>query len=191
MPAVTAEFVISAATPAQFPKDPRREIALAGRSNVGKSSLVNRLTGQRRLAFTSSRPGCTRTINFYNLGTDHRLVDLPGYGYAEGPVEEKQAWSALIEHYLAGREQLALTLLLIDARRGWMPADDQMRRWLQHYGRPYQVVATKVDKLNQKEYIRGMAAIREELDGADPIPFSARDGRGVREIWQVITNNQE
>ncbi len=191
MPAVPAEFVISAAQPDQFPPDDRREVAFAGRSNVGKSSLINKLTGCDGLAFTSSRPGCTRTINFYNWGSRQRLVDLPGYGYAQGPVEDKMAWKLLIDQYLAGREQLSLTLLLVDARRGWMPADLQMRRWLEHHQRPFRVVATKIDKLNQKEYVRGMAALRQQLDGAEAIPYSARDGRGVREIWQVITNKTD
>jgi GTP-binding protein len=191
MAAVEAEFVLSAADPAQFPADRRREVAFAGRSNVGKSSLINKLIGTEGLAFTSSRPGCTRTINFYNVGPRLRLVDLPGYGYAQGPIEDKLAWKVLIDHYLSSREHLALTLILIDSRRGWMPADRQMREWLESHQRAFRVVATKVDKLNQKEYVRGMAAIRQELDRTDAIPFSARDGRGAREIWQAITNTTE
>lgn len=188
--AVEAVFLLSAAKPEQFPPGVMPEIALIGRSNVGKSSLINRVTGRGKLAYTSARPGCTRTINFYRLGLEgagFRLVDLPGYGFAGGPVEERMAWKALIDAYLANREQLRLSVLLIDSRRGWMPADRQMRDWLEHHGRPYQVVATKIDKLNASEYEKGMAAIRKETRDHQPIAFSAHDGRGVRELWQIIT----
>lgn len=188
---VEAQFLLSAAKAEQFPPDNRPEVALIGRSNVGKSSLINRLTGQTRLAFTSSRPGCTRTINFYGIdssGADgFRLVDLPGYGFAGGPIEEKLAWKVLIDEYLSGREQLRLSVLLLDARRGWMEKDREMRDWLEHQGRPYLVVATKIDKLNSKEYQRGITAIRREMRSGEPVPFSAQDGRGAREIWQTIT----
>lgn len=184
---VEAEFLISAARPDQFPPGDEAEVAFVGRSNAGKSSLINRLTGQAKLAFTSSRPGCTRMINFYQVGSELRLVDLPGYGYAAGPVEEKQVWQVLIEEYLRSRQQLKLTVMVLDARRGWMERDLQMKEWLEHHGRPYLVAATKVDKLNQKEYQRGIAAFRKEMGDANPIPFSAIDGRGVREIWQAIS----
>ena len=190
MATVEAEFLLSAASPQQFPRGIEPEVALIGRSNVGKSSLINRLTGMSKLAYTSSRPGCTRTINFYRIGgstPEFRLVDLPGYGFAEGPVEEKNAWKKLIEAYLLGREQLRLLVILLDSRRGWMDADREMRDWLEHQGRPYAIVATKIDKLNQKEYQRGMASIKSEMRSGDPVPFSAKDGRGVREIWQTIT----
>ncbi len=182
----SVEFLLSAGWPEQFPEGEIFEAAFAGRSNVGKSSLINRLVGQDKVAFTSSSPGRTRTINFYQVGPDVRLVDLPGYGFAEGPVAEKQAWKALIEVYLLTRQQLQVVVLLLDSRRGWMRQDREMREWLEHHGRSYLVVATKVDKLNQKEYQRGMRAICEEMREGAPIPFSARDGRGVREIWQAI-----
>lgn len=189
MATVEAEFLLSAASPGQFPGGSEPEVALIGRSNVGKSSLINRLTGIDRLAFTSSRPGRTRTINFYRVGgtgPEFRLVDLPGYGFAEGPVAEKIAWRKLVEAYLLEREQLRLSVVLLDSRRGWMDTDREMRDWLEHQGRPYAIVATKIDKLNQKEYQRGMASIRREMRSGDPVPFSAKDGRGVREIWQTI-----
>lgn len=182
------EFLLSAARPEQFPAGTASEVAFAGRSNVGKSSLINRLTGRSKLAFTSSRPGCTRTINFYSVPPALRFVDLPGYGYAEGPQSDKALWKVLIEKYLVEREQLRLVVLLVDARRGWMAPDRELREFLEHHGRPYVVAASKVDKLNQKEFVRGMRAIREELPGGDPVPFSAADGRGVRELWQTITN---
>lgn len=188
MKAVRApEFLLSAAKPEQFPAGPANEIAFAGRSNVGKSSLINRLTGRPNLAFTSSRPGCTRTINFYEVEPGLRFADLPGYGFAEGPQSDKTLWKALIEKYLLEREQLKLVVMLIDSRRGWMAQDRQLREFLDRRGRPYVVAATKVDKLNQKEFIHGMRAIRGELPGEEPVPFSAEDGRGVRELWQAIT----
>jgi GTP-binding protein len=184
--AVEAEFLISAASPSQFPRDAREEAVFIGRSNVGKSSLINKLTGQRNLAFTSSRPGCTRTINFFNVGRDLRLVDLPGYGFAAGPVEDKRAWKALIDAYLETRSELRWAVVLIDARRGWMDPDRLIRDWLQERSRNLIVAATKIDKLNRKELDRGLAAIRAEAPG-EVIAVSAEDGRGVRELWQAIS----
>lgn len=185
--AVPSKFLLSTARPDQFPPGFEREVAFVGRSNAGKSSLINKLTGQTKLAFTSSRPGCTRLINFYQYGEDLRLVDLPGYGFAAGPVEDKIAWKALIDSYLQYRQQLLLVVLVLDSRRGWTERDLQMKEWLEHQKKNYLVVATKVDKLNQKEYQSGIAALRKEMGGVDPIPFSALNGRGVREIWQAIT----
>jgi GTP-binding protein len=181
------EFLLSAAKPEQFPAGAAGEVAFAGRSNVGKSSLINRLTGRSKLAFTSSRPGRTRTINFYEIDRGLRFVDLPGYGFAEGPVAEKLVWKALIERYLLEREQLKLVVLLLDSRRGWMKQDRELKEFLEHHGRPFVVAATKVDKLNQKEFTHGMRAIRQELLSGEPVPVSAEDGRGVRELWQAIT----
>lgn len=181
------EFLLSAAKPEQFPAGTAGEVAFAGRSNVGKSSLINRLTGRPKLAFTSSRPGCTRTINFYAVQPELWFVDLPGYGFAEGPQSAKALWKSLIEKYLLEREQLKLVVMLVDSRRGWMAQDRQLREFLEYHGRPYLVAATKVDKLNQKELLHGMRAIRGELPSGEPVPFSAQDGRGVRELWQAIT----
>ncbi|HWB83977.1 MAG TPA: ribosome biogenesis GTP-binding protein YihA/YsxC [Bryobacteraceae bacterium] len=160
------------------------EIAFLGRSNVGKSSLLNALIGQKKLAFTSSTPGRTQTINFYRIDGKMYFVDLPGYGYARVPPEIVREWKQLIEHYLLQRETLKLSCLILDSRRGWMEQDLELKRWLEHHGRQYLVVATKVDKLNRSEQERGMHAIRQ--GGAQPLPFSAVTGRGVREIWQAI-----
>lgn len=184
---VESEFLLSAAAPEHFPKARLPETAFIGRSNVGKSTLINRLVGVEGLAFTSSRPGCTQLINFYRVEGRFHLVDLPGYGYAQVPVAHKDAWRRLIDAYLESREWLRFCVLLLDARRGWMEKDLLMRDWLDDHGRPYLVVATKVDKLNQKEFNRGMAALRKEMRGAEPVPYSAEDGRGVREIWQTIS----
>jgi GTP-binding protein len=182
---VKAEFVVSSGKTDTFPSDRLPEIAFLGRSNVGKSSLINALTGQRKLAFTSNTPGRTQTINFYRIDGAFYFVDLPGYGYARVPAEFASHWKDLIEQYLQKRESLKLSLLVLDARRGWMEKDLDLKRWLEHHGKPYLVVATKVDKLNQSEQERGLRAIHKE--GAEPLPFSALSGRGVREIWQAIT----
>jgi GTP-binding protein len=167
-----------------FPADRLPEVAFLGRSNVGKSSLINALTGQKRLAFTSNTPGRTQTVNFYRIDGKFYLVDLPGYGYARVPPAHLLEWKKLVEHYLEKRETLKLSCLILDTRRGWMDKDLDLRRWLEYHGRPYLVIATKTDKLNQSEQERGMRAIREE--GVEPLPFSALSGRGVREIWQAI-----
>ncbi|HLH19344.1 MAG TPA: ribosome biogenesis GTP-binding protein YihA/YsxC [Bryobacteraceae bacterium] len=178
------EFVVSAGRPEMFPGDRLPEIAFLGRSNVGKSSLINALTGEKRLAFTSSTPGRTQTINFYRVEGSYYFVDLPGYGYARVPPAHLLEWKKLIDAYLEKRETLRLSCLILDARRGWMPKDLDLKRWLEYHGRKYLVVATKTDKLNQSEQERGFRAIRQE--GVEPLPFSAVTGRGVREIWQAI-----
>jgi GTP-binding protein len=160
------------------------EIAFLGRSNVGKSSLINALTGQKGLAFTSNTPGRTQTINFYRVDGAFYLVDLPGYGYARVPPGHQLEWKKLIEQYLEKRETLKLSCLILDPRRGWTEKDLDLKRWLEYHGRQYLVVATKTDKLNQSEQEHGLRAIRQE--GVEPLPFSALNGRGVREIWQAI-----
>ena len=179
-----AEFVVSAGTPEMFPSDRLPEVAFLGRSNVGKSSLINALVGRRGLAFTSNTPGRTQTINFYRVDGAHYFVDLPGYGYARVPIEHKLEWKKLIEQYLENRDTLRLSCLILDTRRGWMEKDLDLKRWLEDRGRPYLVIATKTDKANQSEQGRGLHAIRKE--GVEPLLFSALTGRGVREIWQAI-----
>ncbi len=181
-----AEFVASSAGPEQFPADGLPEIALLGRSNVGKSSLINTLTGRKGLAFTSSTPGRTQTINFYRIDGTFYLVDLPGYGYARASKDRTLEWKQQIETYLRERRSLSFCVLILDVRRGWMPHDRDLRRWLEYYRRQYLVVATKMDKLKHRsEQERGLALIRQEE--VEPLPFSAVTGRGVREIWQAIS----
>jgi GTP-binding protein len=167
-----------------FPADGLPEVAFLGRSNVGKSSLINALTGRKGLAFTSSTPGRTQTINFYRIDGASYFVDLPGYGYARVPPAFLLEWKKLVEQYLENRETLRVSCLILDARRGWMDKDLDLKRWLEYHGRPYLVVATKTDKLNRSDEERGLRAIRKE--GVEPLPFSALTGRGVREIWQAI-----
>jgi GTP-binding protein len=181
-----AEFVVSSARPDQFPADGLPEIAFLGRSNVGKSSLLNALVGCPGLAFTSSTPGRTQTINFYRIEGKLYFVDLPGYGYAHVPRERTREWKRLIEKYLLDRETLELSFLILDARRGWMENDLELKRWLEVHERQFLVIATKLDKLkSQSEQQRGLAALRKE--NIEPLLFSAATGRGVREIWQAIS----
>ena len=179
-----SEFVTSAGTPSGFPPGGLPEIAFLGRSNVGKSSLINALIGQKGLAFTSSTPGRTQTINFYRIDGSLYFVDLPGYGYARVPKESTRKWKWLIETYLERRKTLELSFLILDARRGWMENDLVLKRWLEFHDRRYLVIATKIDKVRQSEEERGLAAIRKE--NVEPLLFSARTGRGVRETWQAI-----
>jgi len=182
-----AEFVVSAARPDQFPAESLPEIAFLGRSNVGKSSLLNCLTGQERLAFTSAKPGCTQLINFYRVGGQFHFVDLPGYGFARVPKEVAFQWKRLIEQYLLHRRSLELCFLILDTRRGWMDPDLELKKWLEFHNRRYLVIATKTDKVRtQKDQRRQVAAIRGQSPESEPLPFSATTCRGVREIWQAI-----
>jgi GTP-binding protein len=188
-----AEFVTSAARPDQFPAETLPEVAFLGRSNVGKSTLLNCLTGQKGLAFTSARPGCTQLVNFYRVDGKFHFVDLPGYGFAQVPVEIVVEWKRLIEQYLLHRSSLTLCFLILDARRGWTDKDLELRDWLEFHNRRYLVIATKTDKLKtQTEQRQQVTAIRKQTPGA-PLPFSAIKCRGAREIWQAIltTKNQQ
>jgi len=181
-----AELIISAVRPEQFPTESLREYAFLGRSNVGKSSLLNCLLRQKRLARTSGTPGCTQVINFYRVDEMVHFVDLPGYGYAKVPGAQKHRWKQLAEAYLLNRQSLALCFLVLDARRGWMEADLKLKDWLEFHHRRYMVIATKVDKMKTQIQERGLAAIREQLPDRPPVPFSAVTGQGAREIWQAI-----
>lgn len=181
------EFIVGATSPAQFPQDSKPEFAFLGRSNVGKSSLLNALVGNQKVAFTSSRPGCTQQINFFDVEGQIRLVDLPGYGYAKAPRALQEEWSKLIEIYLNERECLTLCICILDVRRGWMESDRTLREWLDFKQRPYLVVATKIDKLRTiNDLKREIKSIQDEVPERDVIAFSARKGQGVKELWQAI-----
>jgi GTP-binding protein len=184
-----AEFVVSANQPEQFPSDQLPEISFLGRSNVGKSSLINALIGQRKLAFTSSTPGRTQTINFYRIERRTYFVDLPGYGYARVPKGFQNQWKELIDQYLENRPTLVLSFVVLDARRAWMEKDLGLKEWLESQNRQYLVIVTKMDKLNQADQQRSLAAVSKIVP--DPLPFSAVTGRGVREIWQAITKTRQ
>src|SRR5262249_49610231 len=137
------------------------------------------------LAFTSNTPGRTQTINFYRIDGQFYLVDLPGYGYARVPPQFALEWKKLIEHYLEKRETLKLSCLILDTRRGWTDKDLDLKRWLEHHGRPYLIIAKKIDKVNKSKQELGLRATRQE--GVEPLPFSALSGRGVRKIWKEIS----
>lgn len=185
----SAEFVVSAATADQFPRDGLPEVAFAGRSNVGKSSLINRLLGRRDLARTSSTPGRTRLINFYKVNGALYFVDLPGYGYARVPRAMREAWGKLVEGYLASRKELAGVVCIVDARHPPMPADREVVEFLEGIGRPALIVLTKADKVppGQRRAMRERAALAMGLaDPPTPIAFSAVTGEGVRELWAAL-----
>jgi GTP-binding protein len=188
-----AELILSAAKPDQFPAESLPEIAFLGRSNVGKSSLLNCLVGKSGLAFTSATPGRTQTINFYRVDGKYHFVDLPGYGYAKVPLPVKAEWNRLVESYLQTRTSLGMCFLLLDARRGWMDKDLELLKWLEFHNRRYTVIATKTDKLKtQKDQHHGRQALLSHGSG-EYLPFSAIQCRGAREIWQAISkiNHQQ
>src|SRR6266478_6280328 len=156
MKITSAEFLKSALKEVDWPRDNLREIAFLGRSNVGKSSLINSLLGVRGLARTSSTPGRTQSLNFYLINQQFRFVDLPGYGYARAPKTLKAEWSKAAEDYLALREQLVLSIHIVDSRHEPSKQDLQLHEWLQHHQRPHLIVATKADKLSNNELRRNM-----------------------------------
>ena len=158
-----SEFIISAVKRAQYPTDNRNEIAFVGRSNVGKSSIINALTNRRHLAKVSQTPGKTRLINFFLIYNDFYLVDLPGYGYAKVSKKEKESWGKTIETYLNGREELKRVILLVDSRHKPTADDITMNEWIRHYGYDVVVIATKSDKLSNNELKKSEKIIKEAL----------------------------
>lgn len=172
-----------------FPADHRPEIAFLGRSNVGKSSLINRLLGRKDLARTSSTPGKTRGIFFYLINDTFYLVDLPGYGYARVPQSTRRTWAPLIESYLQTRQVLCGCVHLIDVRHSPTQDDLLMKQWLSHYRVPQVTVATKADKLSRGALINRLNLLRRELElpaGEPLLAFSAPKGSGKDELWVEI-----
>ncbi len=186
-----ATFVTSASSPSGFPRPERPEIAFAGRSNVGKSSLINTLTGKKGLARTSSTPGRTRLLNWFHVsppsGPDLAFVDLPGYGYAKVPRDMRASWRPLVESLIKERETLRLVIVIIDARRGPEEEEVELLEWLAEVDRPALVVLTKVDKLAKSKRIPAAAAARRALGlKKQPLLFSADNGEGVDDLWRAI-----
>ena len=181
-----AVFLISAVNPKQYPANGLPEIALAGRSNVGKSSLINRLAGRKSLARTSSEPGKTATINFYDMDGAFTFVDLPGYGYAKVSQAERERWAQMINTYLNGRQNLIQVLQLVDARHRPTKDDEMMFRWIVESGYQPIVIATKLDKLKKSQVDASIALIKEVLDTQMVFPFSAQTGAGKDEVWEMI-----
>jgi GTP-binding protein len=184
-----AQFVLAATDPSSFPQDQRAEVAFLGRSNVGKSSLLNSLLGVRGLARTSSTPGRTQSINFFLIEQSFYFVDLPGYGYAKTSKEKRRAWGQLIERYLAERPQLVLSILLVDARHEPTLSDLQMKSWLQHHGLPFWVVCTKVDKLSANERRKAQQQAMATLGTDRVIPYSSITREGSSQVWEVIRSS--
>lgn len=185
----SAEFVMSVGFVRQLPRDGMAEIAFAGRSNVGKSSLVNRLFNRKNLAKTSNTPGKTRTLNFYAVNRRYYFVDLPGYGYAKRSQRERQAWGKLIENYVRDRPSLKGFVQLIDARHDPSREDLQMIDWLLNGEKPFLVVATKADKLSGNKLRNRLNQTRRILafhGNFDLLPFSATTGRGKDAVWHWI-----
>ena len=183
---------ISAGVPKQFPREGLPQIAISGRSNVGKSSLVNTLLGRKSLARVSSAPGKTITVNFYDIDKKMFLVDLPGYGYAKRSFEDKQKWSALTDGYFTKNPNIDLlkgVVQLVDSRIGLTNDDVDMINWLIESEIPFIVVATKVDKLNATNRKNNLAQLREELHFGDDdvlVPFSSQTKEGKEELWREI-----
>ena len=169
----------------QYPTTNMPEIAFAGKSNVGKSSLINGLINRKALARTSSSPGKTQTINFYNVEELLYFVDLPGYGYAKTSKSERERWGKMIEEYLYNRETLKLIVLLIDIRHEPSANDIMMANWIKQRGYNVMIIATKADKINRSQLNKHVAMIRKTLDlkEATIIPFSAVTKKGKEEIW--------
>ena len=182
-----ARFLGAAASPGGGPPARLPEVAVAGRSNVGKSSLLNALLGRRGLARTSSTPGRTRQINFFLINERFVIVDLPGYGFAVGPATERESWGPLVEAYLRERHTLRGVVLLVDLRRGLEDEERQLLAFLAQAALPAAVVATKVDKLARGARGRALAALQAGMDPAVPVlGFSARTGEGRDALWRVV-----
>ena len=191
MPSIQqARFLVSAAALEDLPPEDGPELAFAGRSNVGKSSAINALAGRRRLAFASKTPGRTQMINFFQLGADGRLADLPGYGYASVPEALRATWDALVGGYLAGRKSLAGVVLLMDARHPLTKLDRNFLEWLRPVPVPRLVLLSKSDKLSRAARLKTLAATRAALDAAalssQVVLFSSSSGEGVEEARSIL-----
>ena len=189
MKVTDAEITISAVGPKQYPRDVRPELALVGRSNVGKSSLINCLINRKSLARTSAKPGKTQTLNFYLINQSFYLVDLPGYGFAKVSKEIKAAWGRMIEHYLTERDNLRCVIQLVDLRHPPSADDILMFDWLKHYEIPTIVVATKADKISRGKRPQYAKQIKQQLQTSPRdtiVTFSATTGEGKDELWQQL-----
>jgi len=185
MKITSAEFVKSAIAGQDWPRDALPEIAFLGRSNVGKSSLINSLLGVRGLARTSSTPGRTQMLNFFIINNRFRFVDLPGYGFARVPVSIKREWGTMVTHYLANRARLVLSIHIVDLRHEPTRQDLELHEWLVHHQKPVLTVATKSDKLGRSDLGRNLKRIRERLAG-EVLPFSSLSGDGREQVWSSV-----
>lgn len=189
-----AEFIKSAASKSDFPRDTLPQVAFAGRSNVGKSSVINRILNRKNFARVGASPGKTTHINYFKIDDAFYLVDLPGYGYAKVSKTEKERWGRLIESYFADVGLMTLGVMIVDARHKPSVNDCTMADWFKQTGCPFLVVANKLDKLKKREIEGNLALIRETLELDDDvklIPFSAEKGEGKQELIQAILGSVE
>jgi len=185
----SAEHEITAVRPAQYPELQLPEVAFAGRSNVGKSSMINSLLNRKKLAYVGNTPGKTRQLNFFIVNDAFRLVDLPGYGYAKVSKAEKRSWSKLADTYFDTRENLKLIVHLIDIRHKPSVKDKEMAKWLMHSGIPYAVCAVKSDKITKGKYRKHASDIISVLGLPHDTPFviySSMKREGIKELWEII-----
>ena len=188
MKITSAEFVKSAFEKRHWTIDRRAEISFLGRSNVGKSSLINSLLLRKGLARTSNTPGRTQSINFFLINENFYFTDLPGYGYARVSKTMRADWGKMAEEYLAERDELALCIQLIDSRHEPTSLDIQLNDWLNFHGKPHLIVATKADKLSNNELRKSIKMAEKQLGNAKIIAFSAQTGRGREEVWAEIND---
>jgi GTP-binding protein len=188
MKILSAEFIKSATKPSEYPKGRLPELAIAGKSNVGKSSLINALVNRKNLAKTSSTPGRTQMINFFQINGKISLVDLPGYGYAKVPLQVRQTWKPMVESYLQTREEIRLVILIIDARRGTSTEDLNLLDWLDYHAIPSLIVLTKTDKISQIEKAKQKKILSENslLSNRPFLFFSAVSSEGKEDLWKII-----
>ncbi|MFC0469444.1 ribosome biogenesis GTP-binding protein YihA/YsxC [Halalkalibacter kiskunsagensis] len=189
MKVTKSELAHVAVKPEQYPTSRLPEIALSGRSNVGKSSFINKMINRKGLARTSQRPGKTQTLNFYEINESIYFVDVPGYGFAKVPKTEREAWGRMIETYLQDREQLKAVVQIVDLRHPPSADDIVMYHWLKHFDIPVIVVATKSDKIPKGKWQKHLKVIKEGLEKVESDPlllFSSETAQGKEQIWKTI-----
>ena len=186
MKITSAEFLKSSFRAADWPGGALPEIAFMGRSNVGKSSLINSLLAVRGLARTSSTPGRTQSLNFFLINKRFRFVDLPGFGYARVPKAIKSSWGEMVSSYLAKREQLVLSIHIVDSRHEPTKLDLQLHDWLKHNARPRLIVSTKSDKLSNNELRESVSRAKRAFGEDRVVAYSAKTRRGRDEVWRTI-----
>ncbi|MFF2286048.1 ribosome biogenesis GTP-binding protein YihA/YsxC [Peribacillus butanolivorans] len=189
MKVTSSDIVISAVKPEQYPNTPIPEFALAGRSNVGKSSFINKMINRKNLARTSSKPGKTQTLNFYIINEALHFVDVPGYGYAKVSKTERDAWGRMIETYFTSRDQLRAALLIVDLRHPPTKDDIAMYEFLKHYDLPRIVIATKADKIPKGKWQKHLKVTRQTLNMEkedELLLFSGETGEGKEQAWGVL-----
>jgi GTP-binding protein len=182
----STEFIKSAFEESHWPINPMPEIAFIGRSNVGKSSLINSLLGVKGLARTSSTPGRTQSLNFFLINKNFRFVDLPGYGYARVPKGIRSTWGEMATKFLANRNELVLSISIVDSRHEPTNLDLQLHEWLQHNQKPHLTIATKSDKLSQNDLRKNIQRAKSVLGTDRIVAYSSATGKGRDEVWRII-----